>query len=160
MKIMCKIKKIIIVKTLLKEKHKQKTNKQTNTITTNKTLIYNRENTYKWREGETEKKITYLLHPNYKKTSLSNMQRKHDVHSNQKEHMSLTYGTSTILFVLKLLPFQHCLLLWSPSHKSRYSHSADNVRENVSDYGFTRLFFFFFIRDRDNHLQQAIFAFQ
>ena len=47
MKIMCKIKKIIIIKTLLKEKHKQKTNKQTNTITTNKTLIYNRENTYK-----------------------------------------------------------------------------------------------------------------
>ena len=61
MKIMCKIKKIIIIKTLLKEKHKQKTNKQTNTITTNKTLIYNRENTYKWREGEREKKIIYYI---------------------------------------------------------------------------------------------------
>ena len=24
---------------------------------------------------------------------------------------------------------------WSPSHKSRYGHSADNVRENVSGYG-------------------------
>ena len=49
--------------------------------------------------------------------------------------MSLTYGTSTILFALKILPFQHGLLLWSPSHKSRYGHSADNVRENVSGYG-------------------------
>ena len=49
--------------------------------------------------------------------------------------MSLTYGTSTILFALKILPFQHGLLLWSPSHKSRYGHSADNVRQKVSGYG-------------------------
>ena len=48
--------------------------------------------------------------------------------------MSLTYGTSTILFALKILPFQHGLLLGSPNHKSRYGHSADNVRENVSGY--------------------------
>ena len=40
--------------------------------------------------------------------------------------MSLTYGTSTILFALKILPFQHGLLLWSPSHKSCYGHSADS----------------------------------
>ena len=76
MKIMCKTKIIIIIKTLLKEKQKQKTNKQTNTITTNKTLIYNRQNTYRGRE----KKKTYLLHPNYEKTTLSNMQHKHHVH--------------------------------------------------------------------------------
>ena len=56
-------------------KKKQKTNKQTNTITTNKTLIYNRENTYRGREREKK-----LLHPNYKKTTLSKMQRKHHVH--------------------------------------------------------------------------------
>ena len=49
--------------------------------------------------------------------------------------MPLTYGTSTIIFVLKILPFQHGLLLWSPSHKSCYGHSADNVRENVSGHG-------------------------
>ena len=47
------------------------------TITTNKTLI-----TGKTLTGE-EKKTnnnTYLLHPNYEKTTLSNMQRKHHVH--------------------------------------------------------------------------------
>ena len=49
--------------------------------------------------------------------------------------MSLTHGTSTILLTLKILPVQHGLLLWSPSHKSRYGHSADNVCENVSGYG-------------------------
>ena len=49
--------------------------------------------------------------------------------------MFLTYGTSTILFALKILPFQHGLLLRSPSHISRYGHSADNVRENVIGYG-------------------------
>ena len=49
--------------------------------------------------------------------------------------MSLTYGTSAILFALKILPFHHGLLLWSPSHKSHYGHSADNVRENISGYG-------------------------
>ena len=75
-KIMHKIKIIIIVKTLLK---KTATKKQTNTITTNITLIYNRQNTYRWRDRE-KKKIAYLLHPNYKKTTLSNMKRKHHVH--------------------------------------------------------------------------------
>ena len=55
-----------------KKKYKEKTNKQkTNTITTNKTLITN--NTHSGRE----KKNTYLLHPNYEKTTL---QRKHHVH--------------------------------------------------------------------------------
>ena len=47
------------------------------TITTNKTLI-----TGKTLTGE-EKKTnnnTYLLHPNYEKTSLSNVQRKHHVY--------------------------------------------------------------------------------
>ena len=50
--------------------------------------------------------------------------------------MSLTYGTRTILFALKILPCHHGLLLWTLSHKSRYGLSADNVRENVSSYGF------------------------
>ena len=48
--------------------------------------------------------------------------------------MSLTYVTSTILFVL-ILPFQYGLLLSSSSNKSRYGDSADNVSENVSGYG-------------------------
>ena len=52
-----------------------------------------------------------------------------------KRGMSLTYGTSTVLFALKILPFQHGLLLWSPSHQSHHGHSADNVRKNVSGYG-------------------------
>ena len=66
MKIMYKIK--IIIKKIIKK------NKQTNTITANKTLI-----TDKTLTGE-ERKKTYLLHPNYEKTTLSNMQRKHHVH--------------------------------------------------------------------------------
>ena len=49
--------------------------------------------------------------------------------------MSLPYGTSTILFVLKILLFQHFTVIVCYCHKSRYGHSADNVRENVSDYG-------------------------
>ena len=49
--------------------------------------------------------------------------------------MSLTYGTSTILFAWKVLPFQHGLLLWSPSHKLRHGHCANNAGENVSGYG-------------------------
>ena len=60
---------------------------------------------------------------------------KHHVHSDQKGRIFLTCGTSTILFALKILPFQHGLLLWSPSHKFRYGHFADNVCENVSGYG-------------------------
>ena len=66
--------------------------------------------------GEEKKKnkqsyYTYSLHPNYEKTTLSNMQRKDDAHKYQKGHMSLTYGAGTILFALKILPFQHGLLL-------------------------------------------------
>ena len=50
--------------------------------------------------------------------------------------MSLTYGTSTILFAFQtILPFYDGLLLWSPSHKSRGGHSAENFCENVSGYG-------------------------
>ena len=66
-------------KKIIKKKQK------TNTIRTNKTLITDKE-TYRARE----KKNTYLLHPNYEKTTLSNMQRKHHVHKDHKEHMSLT----------------------------------------------------------------------
>ena len=66
MKIMYKIK--IIIKKIIKK------NKQTNTIRANKTLI-----TDKTLTGE-ERKNTYLLHPNYEKTTLSNMQHKHHVH--------------------------------------------------------------------------------
>ena len=59
-------------KIIKKNIKKKQTNKQkTNTITTNKTLITN--NTHSGRE----KKNTYLLHPNYEKTTL---QRKHHVH--------------------------------------------------------------------------------
>ena len=56
--------------------------------------------------------------------------------------MSLTYGAGTILFALKILPFEHGLLLWSPSHKPRYGHFADNVRENVSGYELGLIVFF------------------
>ena len=45
-----------------------------NTMTSNKTLI-----TDKIVTGEEIKK-TYLLHPNYEKTTLFNMQRKHHVY--------------------------------------------------------------------------------
>ena len=74
------------------------------------------------------------------------MQHKH-VHYDQKEHMSVAYGTCTVLFVLKILPFKHGLLLWSPSHKSCYGHSADNVHENVSGYGVDLTVFVLFEND-------------
>ena len=61
MKIMLKIK--VIIKNYQKKQ-------RGNTITVNKTLI-----TDKTLAGEERKK--YLLHPNYKKTTLSNMQCKH-----------------------------------------------------------------------------------
>ena len=83
------------------------------TITTSKTFITNKilkgkknDNSYLW------------LHPNYEETTLSNTECKHNVHYDQKVHMSLNYGTSIILFSLKIFPLQHGLLLWSPSHKS------------------------------------------
>ena len=48
--------------------------------------------------------------------------------------MSLNYGTSAIIFVLKTFPFPRGLLSWSPSHKSCYGHFADNIRESISAY--------------------------
>ena len=54
---------------------------KTITLTTDKTLI-----TDKTLTGEGKKKFkkknnnTYILHSNYEKTTLSNMQRKHHVH--------------------------------------------------------------------------------
>ena len=48
----------------------------TTTLRTNKTPITDKT----LRGEESEKKNTYLLHPNYEKTTLSNMQRKHHVH--------------------------------------------------------------------------------
>ena len=101
------------------------------TVTTKTTPIKDKTLTVE----ERDKKDTYLLHPNYEMTTFSNMQLKHHVHEDHKEHMSLTYATSTVLFALKILPFQYGLLLWSPGHKSRSGHSADNVREIVSGYG-------------------------
>ena len=44
----------------------------------NKWNTYNRQNTYSGREKKQTKNNTYLLHPNYEKTSLSNMRRKDD----------------------------------------------------------------------------------
>ena len=52
-----------------------------------------------------------------------------------KRSMSLIYGISTILFALNIFPFHHGLLLRSPSHKSCYCHSQDNVCNDVSGYG-------------------------
>ena len=78
-----------------------------NNYNNNKQNTYNRRNTYRGRK----KNNTYLLYSNYEKTTLSNMQRKHHAHQDQKGHVSLIYGTSTILFVLKILPFRHGLLL-------------------------------------------------
>ena len=61
MKIMCKI-KIINKKNIIKIKtKKQKKTKQTDRITTNKTLIYNRENTYSGRERE-KKNYLFLIY--------------------------------------------------------------------------------------------------
>ena len=37
---------------------------------------------------------TYLLHPNYEENTLSNMQRKHYVHCDQKGHISSIYDTT------------------------------------------------------------------
>ena len=102
-----------------------------NNYNNNKWNTYNRKNTYR---GNKKNKNTYLLHLNYEKTTLSNIQRKHHF-IKTKKGMSSNYGTSTILLALKVLRFQHGILLWFHSHKSRYGHSADNVRENVSDYG-------------------------
>ena len=53
----------------------KKAKQKTNIIRTNKTLTTNKE-TYRGRK----KKNTYLLNPNYEKTTLSNMQHKYHVH--------------------------------------------------------------------------------
>ena len=54
MKIMCKI-KIIIIIIIIKIIKRKKKDKQTNKITTKKTLIYKRQNTYWGRERERKK---------------------------------------------------------------------------------------------------------
>lgn len=51
-------------------------------------------------------------------------------------HMSKIYDTNIIYFVLKIFLFHYCLILLSPSLKSRYSPSENSVRENVSGYAF------------------------
>ena len=48
-----------------------------NNYNNNKQNTYNRRNTYRGRKKNNN---TYLLHPNYEKNTLSNMQRKHHVH--------------------------------------------------------------------------------
>ena len=48
-----------------------------NNYNNNKQNPYNRQNTYR---GRKKKSNTYLLHPNYEKTTLPNMQCKHHVH--------------------------------------------------------------------------------
>ena len=47
----------------------------------NKQITCNRRNTYRGRiKNKQTNNDTYLLHLNYEKTTLSNMQRKHHVH--------------------------------------------------------------------------------
>ena len=48
-----------------------------NNYNNNKQNTYNTRNTYRGRKKNNN---TYLLDPNYEKTTLSNMQRKHHVH--------------------------------------------------------------------------------
>ena len=89
-----------------------------NYVTTNKTPITDKTLTGKGKKTKQTNKLkktkinsnTYLLHPNYETTTLSNMQRKHHVYYDQTGYMSLTSGTSTIIFALKILPCQHGLL--------------------------------------------------
>ena len=64
-----------------------------NNYNNNKQNTYNRQNTYKGR-----KKSIILIY------YIQTVKR-------LKGHVYLTYGTSTILFALKILPFQHGLLL-------------------------------------------------
>ena len=59
--------------------------------------------------GKKANTYSYLLHPNYEETSLCNIQHKHHVHQDQKWHMSLIYGTSTIFLALK----DFSILAWS-----------------------------------------------
>ena len=59
--------------------------------------------------GKKTSTYSYLLHPNYEETSLCNVQHKHHVHQDQKGHVFLIYGTSTILLTLK----DFSILAWS-----------------------------------------------
>ena len=59
-----------------------------------------------------------------------------------KRGVSLIYGTSAV-FALNIFPFHLGLLLWSPSHESRYGHSSDNVCNDVSVTGLVWQFFSF-----------------
>ena len=63
---------------------------------------------------------------------MSNTECKHNVHYDQKVHMSLNYGTSIILFALK----NFSITTWSiiVISQSQISHSGDNARKNVSGY--------------------------
>ena len=45
-----------------------------------KNRVYVITNTIKTLTGEKRNNNTYILHPNYEETNLSNMQRKHHVH--------------------------------------------------------------------------------
>ena len=74
----------------------------------------NHKNTYKKQNTYKGKKTIILIY-----------------HSQTKGHIFLIYDTSIILLGLMVFPFQHGLLLWSPSRKSRYGHSGDNVCETV-----------------------------
>ena len=66
--------KIIIIKKNYKEKNEKTKNKQkTNTITTNKTLTTDKTLTVEERKKN-------ILHPNFEKTTLSNIQHKHHSH--------------------------------------------------------------------------------
>ena len=48
-----------------------------NNYNNNKQNTYNRRKIYRGRKNNNN---TYLLHPSYEKTALSNIQRKHHVH--------------------------------------------------------------------------------
>ena len=59
-------------------------------------------------------------------------------------YMSSIYDTSIISFVLKISPLEHCVLLLSPSCKSRYGHFKDYFRESVYRYALGLIVFRFF----------------
>ena len=44
-------------------------------------------------------------------------------------YMSSIYDTSIISFVVKISLLEHCVLLLSPSCKSRYGHFEDSFRK-------------------------------
>ena len=79
------------------------------TITTNKTLITNKILT----GGKNQTIILIFNILTMKKLPCISSVKPH-VHQDQKGHMSFIYGTCTILFAIKIFPFQDGLLLWSP----------------------------------------------